>query len=874
MTSGTTEKDRENDRASDTHTLGLKAAQISQLYDQAPYGVYGATVTVFVVTAVLWNVVPRWPLVAWCVVATAVYVVRQRLVSAYARTGPKGKAQIPWGYWYSIGTGISAILWSSAGVFLFPEGATLYQAFLSLMVCGICVGAMAAYCPVRQIYLPYILVVMIPLAGRFIYEGDHVHVTIGATAILLMLCLVVIGDRMHRNNTQSLEVRFENQDLIMELTEKEARAQALNQELQTEISDRVHAEHALRQSEERYRQILDNANDMIYTCDLRGKFTFVNPVALRITGYCENEFLGFNYHDLVPEEFWRQIEEFYQALLGGTTSETYIEFPVISADGTGIWMGHDVQSIVEDGTAIGFQGICRDITAEKRAQDALREARDMLEHRVSQRTVELSAAIELLEEEIAHRKRTEKLLKRAHLEAEERARECRASEERFRTIFDAAEDCMFIKDTNLVYTHANPALLTLMGIDESQLVGKTDREIFGPDYFWQTQHLEQRVLQAETLETEQTVVWNDLPITLHVIRFPMHDATNAIVGLCGIARDITDRRQRERVSIDSSPNYVSFAFLQTLRQIDLAAGSDTLVLFLGETGSGKDWLARHLHDHSKHKDGPYYSVNCTAIPAHLMESELFGHERGAFTGAHKTRRGLIELAEGGTLLLNEIGEMPPALQAKLLSFLDERSFHRVGGEKSISPDCRIIAATNRDLKQEVANGKFREDLFYRVNVFTITVPALRDRKEDIPVLVGQRLERLCRRTGKTRLPVVDPAAMRALADYHWPGNVRELGNVLERAWIRCDGRRITLDDLGFERSAGNPGTASEVPSLKALDAMLSKGESFHDAVDEVKRCLIQEALARSGGSIKQAAQLLQVTRGSITHHMSALDIKK
>ena len=229
-----------------------------------------------------------------------------------------------------------------------------------------------------------------------------------------------------------------------------------------------------------------------------------------------------------------------------------------------------------------------------------------------------------------------------------------------------------------------------------------------------------------------------------------------------------------------------------LHQARRAATADSIVLLQGESGSGKDYLARWIHDHSRRAPGPYFAVNCAAISRELAESELFGHERGSFTGAHGRKRGLLELAEGGTLLLNEIGELPLSLQSNLLTFLDTRSFLRVGGEKSITVNARIIAATNRNLDTEVAEARFLSPLLYRLNVFTINVPPLRDRIEDIPLLVEEIMSRLAKDLQLTSIPAIDPASTIALTRYHWPGNVRELRNVIERALILSDGKTLNV----------------------------------------------------------------------------------
>jgi len=859
-------------RSSDVDALKLNAAQIRQLYAQVPLGVFfAAALTVLVLTAVLWNVTPRWLLIVWCVASLAMYLARQRLVAAFSAASPSDEATIRWGAWYAIEVSAGGVLWGVAAIFLFPAESVLHQAILAFLLAGICAGNTAGTCPRKEVYLPFLIIVVLSLAGRYFYEGDLAHVTMGAMAIVLLGCFILIGNRMHAANTESLKLRFQNQDLIGELTEKEARTQALNRDLQSEIAERMHAEQALRQSEERYRQLVENANDFIYSTDAEGRFTFVNPIALKITGYSEEEILGRGYHDLVPEDYRERIEEFYRFQFGDKISETYLEFPILTKKGVLVWTGQNVQLITEDDRIQGFQGICRDITERKHAEDALRNAHDTLERRVEERTADLSQVNEQLRKEIAERERAEKLLEEAHFQLEERARECFVSEERFRAVFEAAEDCMFIKDKDLSYTHVNPAMLRLLEMDRSLVVGESDNGVFGPDYGAQTAYLERRVLAGQTVETEHTLIWRDWPTALNVIRFPMRDRADVIVGICGIARDVSDRSQREKNSIGESPSYVSSTFRAALGQVESAAETDSVALFLGETGSGKDWLARCLHDRSGRSNGPFFSINSAALNPDLIESELFGHEAGAFTGARGRKRGLLELAEGGTLLLNEIGEMPLPLQAKLLAFLDTGSFTRVGGETGVSPNVRIVAATNRDIKKEMDRGSFRKDLFYRLNVFTVTVPPLRDRIDDVPILARALLRSLTEKMGISEIPSLNNEALQAMTQYPWPGNVRELRNLLERALILCDGNTITAADLTLTREESESAGAH---ARTSRDTDPSLRQSLPDALETTKRIMITEALRDSGGSIKDAASALGVTRGSLKHHMRSLGIRR
>jgi DNA-binding NtrC family response regulator len=302
----------------------------------------------------------------------------------------------------------------------------------------------------------------------------------------------------------------------------------------------------------------------------------------------------------------------------------------------------------------------------------------------------------------------------------------------------------------------------------------------------------------------------------------------------------------------------------TMSEARSAAASDGTVLLQGESGSGKDFLARWIHDHSKRALGPYFSLNCATIARELAESELFGHERGAFTGAHGRKRGLLELAEGGTLLLNEIGELPLSLQSKLLTFLDTRSFLRVGGEKHHTVNARIISATNRSLDKEVEEGRFMSALFYRINVFGINLPPLRDRIEDIPVLLEEIMSRLAVELQLTQLPYIDPAFAIALARHDWPGNVRELRNALERALILSDGRSLSLTLPSVQQS---PQDWSHVSSFPVHERTL------HDVTDEVIKSLCLESLRRCEGNRRCAARTLGIARDSLYRHMKRFGIE-
>ena len=299
------------------------------------------------------------------------------------------------------------------------------------------------------------------------------------------------------------------------------------------------------------------------------------------------------------------------------------------------------------------------------------------------------------------------------------------------------------------------------------------------------------------------------------------------------------------------------------RLVEQVAPFDTNVLVLGESGTGKEMVARHVHELSARSGKPFVPVNCGAIPADLLESELFGHEKGAFTGAIAARVGRFELAAGGTLFLDEIGDMSLHMQVKLLRVLQERTFERVGGNRTIRADVRIIAATHRDLEAALANGQFREDLYYRLNVFPIQMPRLRDRSEDLAALAEQLLSRLERLTG-ARISLT-PRGLAALECYAWPGNVRELANLLERLVILHGGRTVDVEDLP-ERYRPLASNVTRLPGTSASTLPVD-GFDLKDHLTQLEQRYIREALARADGAVAGAARLLGMQRTTLVEKL-------
>jgi transcriptional regulator with PAS, ATPase and Fis domain len=293
---------------------------------------------------------------------------------------------------------------------------------------------------------------------------------------------------------------------------------------------------------------------------------------------------------------------------------------------------------------------------------------------------------------------------------------------------------------------------------------------------------------------------------------------------------------------------------QVIERATRVAETKSTVLITGETGTGKEMVARLIHHQSAQREMPLIKVNCAAIPETLLESELFGHVRGAFTGATMTKRGKFALADGGSIFLDEIGTLTTAIQAKLLRVLQEREFEPLGAERTQRVDVRVIAATNRDLKQMVVDGRFQEDLYYRLNVIPIAIPPLRERREDIPVLLDHFVEKHRQRTGKRIDGVADDVAQ-ALARYEWPGNVRELENAIERAVVLATGPVVTAEAISLLGVTSTP--PAGLPSLR-----------LHQNLEWVERETIRRALEQAGGVKKDAAELMGISQRALSYYLA------
>jgi PAS domain S-box-containing protein len=507
--------------------------------------------------------------------------------------------------------------------------------------------------------------------------------------------------------------------------------------------------------------------------------------------------------------------------------------------------------------------------ARREAEAALRRAHDELERKVEERTAELRETNAALKDEIEERKRVERAL--------------RESQERLSRIIDSAIDAIISVEPDLDITLFNQAAedifrcsaeeaectsldafltesfeaLVRRHIDRHQAAENGEATRDGR-YLAAPEGLEARRRNGETFPVEATLCPVQLPDEdqyLLILRdIDELRAAEAEVDQLQSEKTYLQEELRSEYNFDEIVG-TSPPMQEVFDAIEQVADTETTVLVTGETGTGKELVARALHDRSTRADQVFVKVNCAALSSDLIESELFGHEKGAFTGATEQREGRFELADGGTLLLDEIGELPLDTQAKLLRALQHQAFERVGGSETIEVDTRILAATNRDLEAAVEADRFRSDLYYRLNIFPIELPPLRERAGDIPLLAEHFCERFAQRTGKD-VTGLTPNAMAVLEGYDWPGNVRELANIIERAVILTREARIRAEHLSITNGDGG-------------------GQSGFDSLEAVQRQHIETALERTGGVVggeNGAARLLDVKRTTLLSRMDRLGV--
>jgi formate hydrogenlyase transcriptional activator len=517
-----------------------------------------------------------------------------------------------------------------------------------------------------------------------------------------------------------------------------------------------------------------------------------------------------------------------------------------------------VLQVAANHAAIGLQ--------EARHASRQRHAAEELEQRVAERTAQLTTMNAKLREEALERARAQEQIQQ--------------DERELRLLVDCVPQFIGALDSNGAIRYVNRAGLEYLGRSLQELTRAEDARVllYHPDDLACVQAAAGRAFrQGVPCEFEARIRRRDGSYRWFVIHHePFRDAQGRVVRWYGTATDIEDRKSAEermrevnlalREEVDKASMFeeivgVSAPLRMVLSYVAKVAPTDSTVLITGETGTGKELIARAVHKRSRRASRVFVSVNCAAIPPALIASELFGHERGAFTGALQRRIGRFELADGGTIFLDEVGELPPETQLALLRVLQEHEFERVGRARPVHADVRVIAATNRDLETAIAAGAFREDLYYRLNVFPIAMPSLRERREDIPLLVQYFVDRYSRDAGKS-IKRVSKKSVELLQSYSWPGNIRELQNVIERSIILADAETLTFDERWF---------SNQVAGTKP------PGEPLPAKLDAEEKAMIESALAETQGRVSGpsgAAAKLRLPSSTLESKIKSLGIDK
>ena len=666
--------------------------------------------------------------------------------------------------------------------------------------------------------------------------------------------------------------------------------------LSEDITERKQAEEALQKSEERIRLILDSSAEGIFGCDPNGTCLFCNQAAVRLLGYDEPfELLGKNMHTL--EHHTRKdgtpfpIDECPIYLGFHENRGVHIDDDIFwRKDGTSFPVEYWSHPMVRDGKTVGAVITFFDITERKKAEEALRmseqrkcslldinnaiinnltqEALFASTYEAIRRVVSFDQAAFLLHQP---EKKTLKLLSMDsdteseffRLEKEYDLQEARVSArvlDRQQTVVrgDLAKEQESAGDQQLVAEGIQSyCVVPLVAMGKS----------IGTFTVWSESKNRYSEADAELLQEVANQV------ALAIANMKSYEEIAALKARLEkeniyLQEEIRNVHNFEEI-VGNSP-----MLLELLRRVDQVAPADSSVLIYGETGTGKELIARAIHDRSARKNRPLVKVNCSAISAGLVESELFGHVKGAFTGAIERRIGRFELADGGTIFLDEVGELPLESQVKLLRVLQEREFEPVGSNRSVRVDVRIIAATNRNLQESISAGSFRPDLYYRLSVFPLEVPPLRERRSDIPQLAKFFLSRYSRNLGK-RMDGISAAATEKLKSYSWPGNVRELQNVIERALILCQGPIL---ELGSDLINVSPSEALRDAAPTAAEGAQYAGPSSSiKTLEEVERAHISAVLEQTRGVVEGAngaAKTLGMHPNTLRHRMEKLGIKR
>jgi PAS domain S-box-containing protein len=589
------------------------------------------------------------------------------------------------------------------------------------------------------------------------------------------------------------------------------------------------------------RLLIDSVPALIHTALPDGYLDFFNETWLKYVGLPLEDLQGWKWMAAIhPEDVEGMVDKWRASLASGEPA--LYEARVRRADGEYRWMLHyTIAERDKQGTIVKWYGSSIDIEDRKQAEERLRQ-----------------------------------------------------DEMELRQIVDVVPQHIFVLEPDGRFLYANRRDLEYTGLTLEDVLGPDHlAKVLHPDDLERLRREREHVLaQGVSWESEARLLGKNGQYRWFLIRLnPLRDEQGRIIRWYGTRTDIEDRKQAEdclqkaldevkklkdqlykenialREEIDKASMFeeivgTSPALQAVLSRVAKVAPTDSTVLITGETGTGKELIARAIHKRSHCSSRAFVTANCAAIPHDLIASELFGHEKGAFTGATQRHLGRFELAEGGTIFLDEVGELPAETQIALLRVLQEHEFERVGGTRSIQTNVRVIAATNRDLQAAIAAGTFRSDLFYRLNVFPIEIPPLRERREDIPLLVEYFIDRYARKAGK-RIQRVNKTSLDLLQSYSWPGNIRELQNVIERSVIVCDTETFSVDESWLSRQP----LATEPNSQLELSQKLAAQE----------REIIEAALRQCGGRVfgpSGAAAKLGVPRSTLESKVRSLKIDK
>jgi PAS domain S-box-containing protein len=668
------------------------------------------------------------------------------------------------------------------------------------------------------------------------------------------------------------------EELVAERTKELAQA---NMQLHEELSRRKKAEKALKESEEMYKSLVKTSPDSIVVHKLDTTILEVSQRTMELYGYdSAKELIGRDSLELIVPEDREKAKEIHKKIMQQGFVRN-MELRMLKKDGTG-FIGEINSSLVRDehGNAKALIGSTRDITDRKQAEEELRKYREELEELVRQRTRELEITNKQLKQELAERKKAEQALWEA--------------KEMYKILLETSFDGIALHkiDEGAEVLELSPDLIKQLGFKNAkEIIGKSGYMVIASEDQEKAKSIHQKILEKGFVRNEELTFQRKdgtrffAEINASVIR----DSSGRPKALIEATKDITERKNMERKlkeyserleqllnertrelqvtqkevknlrkQIQKSQRYPeiignSAQILEIIDMVHQIARIDSTILIYGETGSGKDLIAQAIHFNSPRRETPFLTINCAALPEHLIESELFGYVKGAFTGANQNKQGLFEEAHKGTIFLNEIGDIPLRLQGKLLDVLENQRIRRLGQSKSITVDVRIIAASNIDLEKAVNEGQFREDLFYRLNVLPVKLPPLRERKDDIPLLIKHFLDKHCPLMGKN-ITEISREAMDILLSYPYPGNVRELENIIQHSIIMTKGAIL-------------------IPEY--LPEKLKRVKSYEESnnLADMERKMIETALHDCQGHFSRAAKKLGIHRTTLWRKIKKLGVK-